>query len=143
MNRTLGWLLAALAVATGWFSYGWPGVVLAFTLIVFWLLLQFNRALRVMKNAASAPLGHVGSAVMLHSKLQRGWTMLQVVALTRSLGRKLATGEGDPTTTERWVWADAGGAHVTMRFDDGRLIEWSLGRDAADGGADRSAGPSA
>lgn len=130
MSRTLGWALAALAVASGWLAYGWPGVVLAFTLIAFWLLLQFNRALRVMKNAAGAPVGQVGSAVMLHSKLQRGLTMLQVVVLARSLGRKLPAAAGDGPAAERWSWADAGGAHVTLHFNDGRLIEWSLGRES-------------
>lgn len=128
MDRSLGWLLAALAVASGWLAYGWPGVVLAFTLIVFWLLLQFNRALRVMKNAASAPVGHVDSAVMLHSKLQRGLTMLQVVVLTRSLGRRQAAGTGAGPAEERWAWSDAGGASVTLRFNGGRLVDWELGR---------------
>lgn len=138
MNRPLGWLLAVLAVASGWFAYGWPGVVLAFTLIVFWLLLQFNRALRVMKNAASAPVGHVDSAVMLHSKLQQGMTMLQVVGLTRSLGRKLpATDSADPIE-ERWTWGDAGGAHATLRFHDGRLVEWALGREGVSPSAEPS-----
>jgi hypothetical protein len=122
MNRFVGALLAVLALGAGWSAYGWQGLVLAGTLIVFWLVLQFGRALRVMKNAASAPLGHVGSAVMLHSKLQRGMPMLQVVSLTRSLGRKLAA---EPET---WAWGDAGGATVTLVFDGGRLRDWTLGR---------------
>ena len=135
MHRTIGWLLAALAVASGWLAYGWPGVVLALTLVVFWLLLQFNRALRVMKNAASAPVGHVDSAVMLHSKLQRGSTMLRVVGLTRSLGRKLAATDGAGATAERWTWGDAGGASVTLHFEHGKLVDWSLGRDGSGAGA--------
>ncbi len=104
MNPLIGWLLAAAALVLGWQLYAWQGVVMAITLIVFWLVLQFNRALRVMKNAASAPVGHVDSAVMLHSRLRAGLTLVQVVALTRSLGRKEAV---DPET---WSWADGGGA---------------------------------
>ena len=126
MNRSLGWLLTAVALFAGWRAYGGPGLVLAVTLIVFWLVLQFNRALRVMKNATGAPVGRVESAVMLHSRLHRGMPMVQVVTLTRSLGRKLTTG---PDT---WAWGDAGGAKVTLVFDGGKLTQWTLGRDALD-----------
>ncbi|MFM7703598.1 MAG: hypothetical protein ACKO6D_01535, partial [Rubrivivax sp.] len=68
MSPWVGWALAAGALATGWLSYGWAGLVLAVTCIVFWLLLQFSRAMRVMRMAASRPVGTVDSAVMLHSK---------------------------------------------------------------------------
>lgn len=122
MNQYLGWLLAGIGLLAGWRSYGWQGLVLAVTLIVFWLLLQFNRALRVMKNAAGAPVGHVESAVMLHSRLQRGMPMVQVVTMTRSLGRKLAA------VPDTWTWGDAGGATVTLVFDGGKLKQWTLGR---------------
>ena len=50
MNPWLGWALAAAALFLGWRSYGWPGVALAFSVIVFWLLLQFNRSIRVMRT---------------------------------------------------------------------------------------------
>jgi hypothetical protein len=130
MNPIVGWALAGAALLAGWLGYGWQGLVLAFTLIVFWLVLQFNRALRVMKNAASVPVGRVASAVTLHSKLARGMTLMQVVALTHSLGRKLNV---DPET---WAWSDAGGASVTLIFGRGKLEQWSLSRaetDAAHG----------
>ena len=48
MNPIIGWGLAAIAVAIAWQKYGWQGVAFAVTLIVFWLLLQFSRAMRVM-----------------------------------------------------------------------------------------------
>jgi phosphatidylglycerophosphate synthase len=127
MNPILGWVLAAAALLAGWRSYGWHGLVLAATVITFWLLLQFNRVMRVMKNAAGAPVGHVGSAVMLHSRLRKRMTMLQVVQLTRSLGRKLAD---DPET---WTWGDAGGATLTLVFAGGRLQDWTLTRREAAG----------
>ncbi len=125
MNPIVGWALAVAALFAGWQSYGWHGLVLAVTLIVFWLVLQFNRALRVMKNAASAPVGHVNSAVTLNSKLQTRMTMLQVVTLTRSLGRKVSA---EPET---WAWSDAGGATVTLVFGGGKLERWALSREAS------------
>ncbi|HEX3138514.1 MAG TPA: hypothetical protein VHQ87_00580, partial [Rhizobacter sp.] len=100
MNPIVGWGLAVVAVAGGWLSYGWQGVVMAVSVIVFWLLLQFSRALRAMKNAAQAPKGHVPSAVMFNAKLRPGMTLMQVIALTKSLGERV--GE----TPETWAWAD-------------------------------------
>ncbi len=125
MNPIVGWSLAVLAIAAGYVSWGWQGVVLAVTVIVFWLLLQFSRSLRVLRNAAGKPVGHVDSAVMLHSKLKAGMTLVQVLPLTRSLGTKL--GEAP----ERWGWADAGGARVSLEFDGGKLRTWQLLRDEA------------
>ena len=88
MDARIGWALAGAAMAVGWFSYGWQGFVLALTVVVFWLLLPFSRALRVMRRAAQAPVGKVQSAVMLHAKLNKGMRMLDIVAISRSLGRK-------------------------------------------------------
>ena len=42
-----------------------------------------------MRLAAGAPVGHVHSAVMLHAGLGAGMPMMDVVKLTRSLGRKV------------------------------------------------------
>jgi hypothetical protein len=125
MNAGLGWSLAALGIAAGYVGWGWPGVVLGVTVTVFWLLLQFSRSLRVLKKAAGSPMGHVDSAVMLHSKLKAGMTLLQVLVLTRSLGTRL---NEEP---ERWGWADPGGARVSLEFDAGKLRSWQLARDDA------------
>jgi hypothetical protein len=123
MNPVLGWALAAVFVALAWRQYGWQGVAFAATAIVFWLLLQFNRTIRVMKNASSAPVGQVDSAVMLHARLKPGLTLMQVIGLTRSLGRKVSD---DP---ERYEWADASGARVTIDVHKGRCTAWQLQRD--------------
>jgi hypothetical protein len=130
MNPIVGWALALAALLAGWQGYGWQGVLFAFTLIVFWLVLQFNRVLRVMKNAASAPVGHVKSALMLNAKLQPRMTMLDVVALTRSLGRRLHAEPEPEPGTETWAWSDAGGATVTLVFKGGKLDSWALSREA-------------
>ncbi len=123
MNTSIGWALGAAAIAVGYWAYGWRGVVLALSVVVFWLLLQFSRSLRVLKNAGSAPVGHVDSALTLHSRLQVGMTLMQVVTLTRSLGQRLSE------QPERWAWSDAGGARVELSLVGGRLVSWQLQRD--------------
>ena len=119
---TIGWALAVAAVAVGYAGYGWRGVLLAVTVIVFWLLLQFSRALRVMRLAAQAPVGQVSSAVMLHAKLQPGMPLMAVIKLTRSLGRKV---RDEPET---FAWRDESGAEVEIEFAGGRCQVWRLTR---------------
>ena len=128
MNPVVGWGLALAALVAGWFSYGWPGLALAFSVIVFWLLMQFSRSVRVMRDASESPVGHVPSAVMLHSKLSAGLPMLQIVKLTKSLGRRL--GEATEGSPEIWAWADASGAEVRIVFDKGLCTSWTLNRPA-------------
>ena len=96
-------------------------------MIVFWLLIQFNRSVKVLRNAASAPIGHIDSAVMLNAKLRAGLPMLQIVTLTRSLGRQVAAAPDDT-----WAWADASGAEVVIVFAKGRSQRWSLNRPPVD-----------
>ena len=138
MNRPwIGWTLAALALAAGWAGYGWRGMVLGATVIVFWLLLQFSRSLRVMQRAGRSPMGRTASAVMLQAKLAPGMTLLQVLPLAGSLGEAV----GD-AAAETWRWRDNGGAAVTLVFARGRLQSWSLARparSAAPDGASESA----
>ena len=134
MNPVFGWTLAVVAVALAWVQFGWRGAVLAVSVVVFWLLLQLTRTLRAMREAGGAPVGHVGSAVMLQARLRRGLTLLQVIQLTRSLGERV--GEGDDP--ERWRWTDPGGVSVTLSLRRGRLAEWTLSRpdrEVADGAA--------
>lgn len=124
MNPWLGWGLAALLLALAWQAYGWRGVLAAVSAIVFWLLLQFNRTVRVMRNAGAAPMGHIGSAVMLNARLKPGMTLLQVVALTKSLGRRV------DEQGEVWAWEDAGASRVTLHFEHGKLARFELERPA-------------
>ena len=122
MNPLLGWLLAALFTLFAWNAYGLHGLAFAASAVVFWLLLTFNRAVRVMRNAGKSPLGEVPSAVMFHAGLTRGMTMLQVLAKTKSLGRKVAGSDDD------WRWSDDGGASVVLHFEGGRLVRWLIER---------------
>jgi uncharacterized protein (DUF58 family) len=125
MNPYIGWALALIAVIAGWRAYAWPGVFLAFSVIVFWLLIQFNRSVRVMRNAADSPVGHVDSAVMLHSKLRKDLPMMKIVSITKSIGRHVSE------QPETWAWADASGAEVRIVFDKGRCQSWVLDRHDA------------
>ena len=126
MNALIGWGIAAMAVAVGFATYGWPGVALAATLIVFWLLLQFSRALRALRKAGGAPVGSVPSAVMLHSRLREGMTLVQVLALTGSLGERVSPPlEG---AEESWRWRDEGEVSVSINLSAGRVRSWALQR---------------
>ena len=122
----MGWALAALALVAGYVGYGWPGVLLALSVIVFWLLMQFSRALRTMRRAAGRPVGAVDSAVMLHAGLHHGMRLPQILVLTRSLGRRLH----DPRDAgaESYAWLDAGGDEVVVELKDGVLSAWKLQR---------------
>lgn len=126
MDARWGWALAVLAVASGWWQWGWRGVVLALTMVVFWLLLQFGRSLRVMQKAGVAPIGSVANAVMFHSRLRAGLPLLQILPLTGSLGIKLAD---EPET---FAWQDASGDRVELVMRGGKLASWQLLRAQAD-----------
>lgn len=127
-HPALGWLLALAAFVAGYVGYGWPGVALAFTATVFWLLLQFSRALRALRAASAAPVGTVANAVMLQARLQTGMRMSEVLKLTRSLGQRVAPAAA---AEESWVWSDAGGDRVCVVLSAGRVVRWSLQRAAA------------
>lgn len=122
----LGWALVVAAVAAGYVAYGWQGVVLALTLTVFWLLLQFSQSLRVLRIASARPVGLVPNAVMLNARLHRGMRLPEVLKFTRSLGRRVAD---EPET---WAWADEAGDEVQVQLREGRVSAWTLHRQAPD-----------
>ncbi len=130
MNPIIGWALAAIAVFLGWHSYGAAGIAMAVSAIVFWLLLQYSQTIRAMRRAADSPIGSVPSAVMLNARLRRGLTMLQLIVLTRSLGRKLDAADGATGASEQYEWSDSGGSAVLVRLERGRLASWELQRPA-------------
>ncbi len=122
MNPWLGWALAAVFAVIAWETYAFRGLAFAASVIVFWLLLTFNRVVRVMKRAAEQPVGHVDSAVMFHAGLATGMTMLQVVTKTKTLGRKIDGAD------DAWRWSDEGGNHVDLHFEGARLARWKIER---------------
>jgi hypothetical protein len=131
LSPALGWALAAAALCAGYLLYGWPGLVLAISVVVFWLLLQFSRSLRVLRMAAQRPKGSIDNAVMLKARLQPGMLMMQVLPLTRSLGEKVAD---EPET---WLWRDAGGDAVRVELRANRVSAVRLERAAAGDEAQR------
>jgi hypothetical protein len=120
MNKLTGVALTLAALFAGGVFYGWQGVILALTVIVFWLLLQFSRLMRAMKAAGESPIGRIDSAVMLNAKLRSGMKLVDVLPLTRSLGEKTST---EPET---YRWTDDGGVRVELVLADGRLTNWRL-----------------
>jgi hypothetical protein len=107
--------------------FGWPGVAFAGTGLVMWLLLHVTRLMGVMKRAASQPVGHVDSAVMLNAKLRPGRPLMHVIALTRSLGERLSAADAQP---EIYRWRDGSGSSVSCEFEGGKLQRWRLERPA-------------
>jgi hypothetical protein len=134
MNPIAGWGLAVIAVAAGYVGYGWPGVLLAVSVVVFWLLLQFSRLMRVMQRAGRRPVGDIGNAVMLYAHIKPGMKLLDILPLAGSLGRKVAD---DPET---FVWTDAGGDRVRVELRGGRTTAVALERAAADAAPEAGAG---
>jgi NaMN:DMB phosphoribosyltransferase len=120
---------AALVIAGGFLAfraYGWPGLALLAGGLMMWALLHMTRMLKVLQRAADRPIGTVSSAVMLHSRLSRGMTLLQVLSLTRALGQRL--GDNLDAATERYQWTDSSNATVHCMFAHGKLAEWELVR---------------
>jgi hypothetical protein len=125
----IGWTLALAALVAGWLAYGWRGLVLALSVIAFWLLLQWSRTLRVLRNAAQSPLGFIDNAVMFNAQLSAGLRLPQVIAMTRSLGRKISPDVG--AGAEVFAWRDGGGDEVELTFVGGRCTRWRLRRSSA------------
>jgi hypothetical protein len=129
LSAAIGWGLALAALVVGYVAYGWPGLALAVTVIVFWMLLQFSRALRAMRQASGRPVGQVDNAVMLHARLRTGLRLVEVLKLTRSLGTPLHTGL--QVVDESFAWVDAAGDRVEVDLHQGRVTAWRLLRAGA------------
>lgn len=116
---------AVVLLAMGYHWYGWPGVAGAAGALVMWILLHFTRLLQVLRRAANRPKGHVDSSVMLNARLHPGASLMQVVALTRSLGELRSQAGAQP---EVFRWTDTGQSFVECEFQGGKLASWRLDR---------------
>lgn len=116
-------LIGLLLLAAAWRLYGWRGLVAVVSGLAFWAMLNVTRVLLVLKRAARSPVGYVGSAVMLHAKLKPGLALLDVMALTGSLGEALSAKDDQPQILR---WTDDGESHVSCEFREGRLASWQL-----------------
>ena len=110
-------------------SYGWRGLVVVASVLVFGILLHFSRMMQVLKRAANRPIGSVDSAVMLNAKIKPGATLLHVVAMTRSLGLLKSAKGAQPEVFE---WKDGSQSVVTCTFVGGKLSHHELFRPQAD-----------
>jgi hypothetical protein len=128
------WVAVALVTAMAWHQWGWAGLALATGAVVFWLLLHFNRLMLVVRRASRRPIGQVDSAVMLHARLRKGLSVLQVVGLARALGEPLSEDLDAPTL--RYRWRDASGSVVACTFHHGKLTEWDLTRPTGEASND-------
>ena len=131
-------ILGVVVVVVAWRAYGWPGVAMAASGIVMWMLLHFTRLTQVLKRASKRPIGYVDSAVMLNARLKPGLTLLHVIGLTRALGEQLSDKDAQP---EIYRWTDGSDSHVTCEFLNGKLVKWELFRPQA--AADEGGSPAA
>ena len=92
--NTLGRFFTILTPQITTFLFGVGGVTSVVSYVVFWLLLQFSRALRTLRHASARPVGSVAGAVALHAKLERGMRLPQILKLTGSLGRTAGNNAG-------------------------------------------------
>ncbi len=104
-------------------AYGWPGLALAAGALVMWVLLHMSRMLLMLRRAANRPVGLVESAVMFHASLHRAMTLLQVLAIARSLGQRVSVEDEQP---EIYQWRDVAGTVVRCTFKQGKLRAWKL-----------------
>jgi hypothetical protein len=105
--------------------YKWSGVAIVASGLVTWALLHFSRMMQILKRAANRPIGYVDSAVMLNAKLQKGKTLMHVVAMTKALGELLSIKDAQP---EVFRWTDGTKSYVTCTFVGGKLQSWELVR---------------
>ena len=126
MVQTIAVRIGAVALLDmGYHWYGWPGVAGAAGALVMWMLLHFTRMLQVLRRASHRPKGHVESSVMLNARLHPGVSLMQVVALTRSLGELRSPAGEQP---EVFRWTDTGQSFVECEFKGGKLATWRLDR---------------
>jgi len=120
MNHRIGWVLALVALVFGSWRYGWQGALLALTLIVFWLLLDFSRSMRVLRAASRRPVGQTASARQLHTRLKAGLTTVELVKLAGAVGEVV-----DPAVPVL-RWRDDYGDAIEVRCPGGRAQTWLL-----------------
>src|SRR4030042_1639910 len=102
-TKTITFILVVAAFAVAYAYYKWPGVAIVATGLGTWALLHFSRMMQVLKRTADRPIGYVGSAVMLNAKLQKGKTLMHVIAMTKALGELLSVKDAQP---EVFRWTD-------------------------------------
>jgi hypothetical protein len=125
LQKIITLILVAAAFVMAHTYYQWSGVAIVASGLVTWALLHFSRMMQILKRAANRPIGFVDSAVMLNAKLQKGKTLMHVIAMTKALGELLSVKDVQP---EVFRWTDGTQSHVTATFLGGKLQSWELFR---------------
>ena len=128
LRSALWWAAMVVVLWGAWRQYGGLGLALAFSMLAFWLTIQFSQMMRVMSRAAQQPKGQVAHAMKLHVKLKTGQRLMQVIGMTGSLGELVSAAGEQP---EVYRWHDAQGDLVEARFVDGRLLDHRIERASA------------
>jgi hypothetical protein len=123
IQAILIWGAALVLVALGYQNWGWAGLALVVGGVIFWQLLHFTRMMQTLKRATSRPKGYVDSAIMLQVKLKSGMRLLEILALTHSLGEAISE------KPEIWCWTDTSGARVECEMNAGKLVRFELSRN--------------
>jgi hypothetical protein len=123
LQKIITLILVAAAFVMAHTYYQWSGMAIVASGLVTWMLLHFSRMMQVLKRAANRPIGFVDSAVMLNAKLQKGKTLMHVIAMTKALGELLSVKDVQP---EVFRWTDGTQSHVTATFVGGKLQSWEL-----------------
>lgn len=130
-------LLAGAALIGAWWLYGWRGLLLGGSTLVFWMLWQFSQAARLLRQAAARPVGQVESVAMVQARLEHGLQMAEVLKLTGSLGRQVGP-------LDDWQWTDGYGNELVVSLRRGVVVRWAVARhEPSDGepAADRNSPP--
>ena len=133
LRTTLWWAAIALAFWGVWRQYGGLGVLLGFSMLAFWVTIQFSQVMRVLRRAADRPKGTVAHALKMHVKLKQGMKLVDVIGMTGSLGEMLSPPNQQP---EVFRWRDPKGDAVTVRFQDGRVLDHQIERVDAEAPAE-------
>ena len=112
----------ALLVVLAFDAAGWRGVFLVASAFITWLLWQLSRFLGVLRRAARHPVGQVASVQAIHARLKAGLPLLNVLAMTQSLGKLESEEKAQP---EIYSWVDDTLASLRCTFVDGKLARWS------------------
>lgn len=126
---------ALLLTAVAWRTQGWAGVAMVASTVFFLMLMQFHRAMSVLRRAGAAPLGLIPSAVMLNARLKPGMSLVQLVQLAGSLGRPRPEGDDVDRGEQSLAWHDPGEAEVVVRLRRGKVVDWRFSRPPGADGA--------
>jgi len=109
-------LVASFIVLASWL-YGWQGFIASITFWVFWLILQFNQTVRMLKVLSERPAGVVSSVPKLANQLRKGMSMLEIVKHSQCLGAATNVPELPPQALmaeQIWQWRDSTGMQIKI-----------------------------